>query len=159
MPLMHYCTRNTSTVGKKITSAKSYVKYHQVSNIRCTKSPNVPVSRLVLQWIELWSQVLEWRCLKHVEWRLSWSSADRRCSNFIWVISNFIANSGVTYIRGLIVCYNLLVVHWLSGHVHSSQQDRWWLTSFLWSGPVLCCYRLFLSVTEGANHWLGAGLW
>ena len=31
-----------------------------------------------------WSQVLgrEWRC--------SWSSADRRCSNYIWVIENFI---------------------------------------------------------------------
>ena len=31
-----------------------------------------------------WSQVLSpfWRC--------SWSSADRRCSNYIWVINNFI---------------------------------------------------------------------
>ena len=26
-----------------------------------------------------WSQVLSW------EWRCSWSSADRRCSNYIWV--------------------------------------------------------------------------
>ena len=25
------------------------------------------------------------------EWRCSWSSADRRCSNYIWVIKNFIA--------------------------------------------------------------------
>ena len=32
-----------------------------------------------------WSQVLSW------EWRCSWSSADRRCSNYIWVINNFIA--------------------------------------------------------------------
>ena len=30
-----------------------------------------------------WSQVLS------REWRCSWSSADRRCSNYIWVISNF----------------------------------------------------------------------
>ena len=44
-----------------------------------------------------WSQVLSW------EWRCSWSSADRRCSNYIWVISNFIAYSGVTYIRCLTV--------------------------------------------------------
>ena len=29
--------------------------------------------------------VLSW------EWRCSWSSADRRCSNYIWVINNFIA--------------------------------------------------------------------
>ena len=31
-----------------------------------------------------WSQVLSW------EWRCSWSSADRRCSNYIWVINNLI---------------------------------------------------------------------
>ena len=44
-----------------------------------------------------WSQVLSrW-------WRCSWSSADRRCSNYIWVINNFIANLGASYIRGLTV--------------------------------------------------------
>ena len=44
-----------------------------------------------------WSQVLSriWRC--------SWSSADRRCSNYIWVITNFVAYQGATYIRGLTV--------------------------------------------------------
>ena len=40
------------------------------------------------------SQVLSW------EWRCSWSNADIRCSNYIWVINNFIACYGVTYIRG-----------------------------------------------------------
>ena len=48
-------------------------------------------------WPIHWSQVLSW------EWRCSWSSADRRCSNYIWVINNFIANSDATYIRGLTV--------------------------------------------------------
>ena len=48
-----------------------------------------------------WSQVLSW------EWRCSWSSADRRCSNYIWVINNFIAYEGATYIRGFTV-YTLL---------------------------------------------------
>ena len=42
-----------------------------------------------------WSQVLSW------EWRCSWSSADRRCSNHIWVINNLIACQGGTYIGGL----------------------------------------------------------
>ena len=37
------------------------------------------------------------------EWRCSWSSADRRCSNYIWVINNFIAYQGATYIRDLTV--------------------------------------------------------
>ena len=44
-----------------------------------------------------WSQVLS------REWRCSWSSADSRCSNYIWVISNFNANQGATYIRGLMI--------------------------------------------------------
>ena len=44
-----------------------------------------------------WSQALSW------EWRCSWSSADRRCSNYIWVINNFITYEGATYIRGLTV--------------------------------------------------------
>ena len=33
-----------------------------------------------------WSQALS------REWRCSWSSDDRRCSNYIWVINNFIAH-------------------------------------------------------------------
>ena len=37
------------------------------------------------------------------EWRCSWSSADRRCSNYIWVINNFIAYQGTTYVRGFTV--------------------------------------------------------
>ena len=50
-----------------------------------------------------WSQVLSW------EWRCSWSSADRRCSNYIWVINNFIAYWSVTYIRGFTVFDNSVV--------------------------------------------------
>ena len=44
-----------------------------------------------------WSQVLS------REWRCSWSSADRRCSNYIWVIDNYIAYWGASYIRDLTV--------------------------------------------------------
>ena len=40
-----------------------------------------------------WNQGLNW------EWRCSWSSADRRCSNHIWVINDYIAYRGETYIR------------------------------------------------------------
>ena len=52
-----------------------------------------------------WNQVLSW------EWRCSWSSADRRCSNYIWVINDFIAYWGASYIRGLTVCVFLLLVN------------------------------------------------
>ena len=44
-----------------------------------------------------WSHVLS------REWRCSWSSADRRCSNYIWVIDNLIVNKGASYIRDLTV--------------------------------------------------------
>ena len=44
-----------------------------------------------------WSQVLS------REWRCSWSSADRRCSNYIGVINNLMAYKGASYIRDLTV--------------------------------------------------------
>ena len=37
------------------------------------------------------------------EWRCSWSSADRRCSNYIWMINNFIAYQGASYITDFTV--------------------------------------------------------
>ena len=37
------------------------------------------------------------------EWRCNWSSADRRFSNYIWVIDNVIAYKGASYIRGFTV--------------------------------------------------------
>ena len=57
----------------------------------------------------LWSQVLS------REWRCSWSSADRRCSNYIWVIDNLIAHKGASYIR------DLTVLKWM--HSILSQND------------------------------------
>ena len=53
-----------------------------------------------------WSQVLS------REWRWSWGSADRRCSNYIWVTDNFIAFSCASYIWGLSVNWNTYV-KWL----------------------------------------------
>ena len=45
-----------------------------------------------------WSQVLS------PEWRCSWSSADRRCSNYIWVINSYIAYYVASYIGGVMAC-------------------------------------------------------
>ena len=49
-----------------------------------------------------WSQVFRER-------RRSWSSTDRRCSNYIWVSSKLIACQGVTYITGLTILPQLPV--------------------------------------------------
>ena len=100
--------------------------YLKTSNIRRIKSPNLNVSRLVLQlslpWIH-WSQVLG------QEWRCSWSSADRRCSNSAWVINNSIAYNSVSYIRGLTVTFctwlhqvscNMAWLSWQLGYQESN---------------------------------------
>ena len=42
--------------------------------------------------------VIYWSHVLNGEWRYSWSSADRRCSNYIWVINNLIAYWGASYI-------------------------------------------------------------
>ena len=93
--------------------------YRHNSNIRHIKSENLSDCLLVLQlpWVD-WSQVLSW------EWRCSWSSADRQCSNYIWVINNFITNSDVSYIRDLTVCYFPNVL----GHT-CVFSDRFWTRS------------------------------
>ena len=53
------------------------------------------------------------------EWRCSWSSADRRCSNYIWVMNNFISCWGATYIRGLTI--SLSSVGWLCSSAWSDK--------------------------------------
>ena len=60
--------------------------YRKISNIRFTKSQNFNVSHLSLKLSLrniLKPSLSEGRC--------SWSSANRRCSNFIWVTNNSIA--------------------------------------------------------------------
>ena len=40
---------------------------------------------------------IHWYQVLSREWRRSWNSADRRCSNYIWVINNFITYLCVLY--------------------------------------------------------------
>ena len=58
---------------------------HKICNIRHTKSQSLNTSRLGLQLSlgNIFKPSGGWRCC--------WSSADRRCSNYIWVINNLIA--------------------------------------------------------------------
>ena len=69
--------------------------YRQVSNIRRSQSKTQMflVSSCSCICPIHWSQMLSW------EWRCSWSSADRRCPNYIWVINNFMAYEDASYIR------------------------------------------------------------
>ena len=65
-----------------------------------------------------WSQVLS------REWRCSWSSASRRCSNYIWLIKNFIAHEGGFFIIYLTV-YLIIETH------------------SYWNGPLVCLFGLW----------------
>ena len=64
------------------------VVYRQLSNIRRTQSQNINGSRLVLQ-LSLPNPLKPGVNLR-MKMYISWSSADRQCSNYIWVINNFI---------------------------------------------------------------------
>ena len=79
----------------------------QTSKISHTKSQTYMffVSSFSCLCAIYWSQVLS------REWGCSWSSADRRCSNYISVINNFITYWGATYFG------DLTVVSWHSSAV------------------------------------------
>ena len=66
---------------------KSFISAAQNRKMFLVSSCNLPNP--------FWSQVLS------QEWRFSWSSANRRCSNCIWLINNFVAYEGAAYIRVL----------------------------------------------------------
>ena len=53
-------------------------KWHQIPKLKCFSS------RLAVVFAQSLEVSREWRC--------SWSSADRRCPNYIWVFNNFIAS-------------------------------------------------------------------
>ena len=101
----------------------------QTSSISYTKSKNLNVSRLVLQ-LSLPNPLMPGILSR--EWRCSWSNADRRCSNYILVINNFIAYLGATYIRGLTVAirYSWWIVWsytgWKSNAVRCLNSCSWW---------------------------------
>ena len=61
--------------------------YRKISNIRCSKSQNLNASRLVLQL--LLRSILKPGCLVENE---DIVGADRCCSNYIWMVNNYIAS-------------------------------------------------------------------
>ena len=73
--------------------------YHKLSNISYTKSQNwnFLISSCSCLHAIYWSRVLS------QERRCSLISLDRRCSNYIWVINDWIINKGATYIRRLMI--------------------------------------------------------
>ena len=92
-----------------------------------------------------WSQLLSG------ESRGSWSSANRRCTNYIWVINNFIAYKGVTYIKYLMVgCHDVVTL---------SNSLTWcypgtMITKFNWCHVTLQLINIFFnSLAPGRFEW------
>ena len=85
--------RGEDVVGLLITCSKGtkmYQRYGFTVNPLIKSTPNPKTFMILLASCSClcpihWSQVLSRK------WRCSWSSADRRCYNYIWVINNFIA--------------------------------------------------------------------
>ena len=105
--------------------------YRKISNIRHTNFPNLNFSRLGL-YLSLpvyWSQVLNGK------WRCSWSSANRWCSNYIWVINNLIAYYSASSIRHFTVFSGKL------GQYHG----RWYPGS-------LCCQNISSHGSENVRR-------
>ena len=109
-----------------------------------------------------WSQVLS------REWRCSWSSANGRCSNYIWVINNFIIPPASTKLKGGYTGFTLSVwwwwVLWLcwitmvvgSGSFNASHRRStgllllWW-----WAAVVSMLHKItFIIVTEDRLYYL-----
>ena len=79
------------------------------------------------------------------EWRCCWRSADRRCSNYIWVIDNFIAYLGASYIG----CFTVYPCPCISKqHFMILTQPAFWIRIRGW-----CHWILPMSYISCHWHW------
>ena len=69
------------------------------SNIKY-KTHQIPKPKFLSSRLEVVFCPNHWNQVLSREWRCSWSSAARRCSNYIWEINNFIACQCASYITG-----------------------------------------------------------
>ena len=90
-----------------------------------------------------WFSPIHWSQMLSREWRCSWSSIDRWCSNCIWVINNFIAYWGEAYIGGLMVYKNHVHILWIYFRADARLASSQWETSLQ---------------RNAISHWLGANL-
>ena len=102
--------------------------YHQTSNIRCTKSQNLNVSCLVMQ-LSLCNLLKP-----GVKSRCCWNSANRQCSNYIWVQIAKYMSAQKTFLTfffkwyGLVphfhICaFSKLKHTWFLRHIHNTNTN------------------------------------
>ena len=93
-----------------------------------------------------WSQVLSG------EWRCSWSSADRRCTNYIWLINNSIAYKGASYFRDLtVVTFHCMGNLCLLSRWNPLEKGMWNETSTVFVQGVLPKLQWFVYTEHSAE--------
>ena len=97
-------TRTSPFIAPYIAMICSFLIYRTNTNTQNCFSSRLLVFLCPIHWSQVLSQ----------EWKCSWSSADKRCSDYIWVNNLFIAYQGATYIRGLTVELLMADVQFLS---------------------------------------------
>ena len=88
-----------------------------------------------------------WNQLLSRELWCSWNSADRWCSNYIWMINNFIAYYGATYIRDFRVLSNNMP----QPHTRSMRWCFVIIQCFLRMLHAFCCIVLSRAVALPSN--------
>ena len=83
-----------------------------------------------------WLCPIHWCQVLSPVWRCSWSSADRRCSNYIWVINKLIAYQDAYHMRGFTV---------MSSSVEASSSAK---KQFFLSFPTQVHWAM-----KPPNHW------
>ena len=73
------------------------LSYRKTFSIRRTKSQSLNVSRLVSSCSCLCP--IHWNQMLSRKWRCSWSSTNKRCSSYSWVINKSIAYQAASYVR------------------------------------------------------------
>ena len=102
------------------------------------------------------SHALSW------EWRCCWSSADRRCSNYIWVINNLIAHQGALILEIWRLCFCALkqsdyrtedclklVSFSLDTHFHINSV---WPSDTIWHKPRLIVAQVMVCCLMAPSH-------
>ena len=125
--------------GNKSLPEPILTKYCQISNISRTISYTLNVSCLVLPLLlpNPLKPGVQWRMKMDCgSLRCSWSIACRRCSNYIWVIHNFIAHWGASYIRYFTV---LVTLHGITRLWWVNQQHIFQLSKPVLKWPNIIC--------------------
>ena len=91
---------------------------------------------------------IHWSLVLSQEWRCSWSSTDSRCSNYSWMIINFIAYQGATYIRGLKVYFMIFLKTDVMPVLKMYPS-----IPLLWLYALWCSYLFYYMLLWYSNHW------